>query len=91
VTEAPIPIAPTPLAARLRELAVREPDRPAVTDEHETVTRAELDRRTNRLGPAVRRTRCDGGLVRLDRAAERHPSPRGPGVNPGRSRASVRR
>lgn len=40
---------PTALAARLRELVAQAPDRPAVTDDHVTLTRAELDRRTNQL------------------------------------------
>jgi bile acid-coenzyme A ligase len=39
----------TPLAVRFRELAARDPDRPAVTDEQGTVTRAELDAGTTRL------------------------------------------
>ncbi|WP_181779612.1 AMP-binding protein [Pseudonocardia pini] len=39
----------TPLAVRLRELAATAPDAPAVTDDHGTVTRRELDARTNRL------------------------------------------
>jgi bile acid-coenzyme A ligase len=37
------------IGARLRELAAERPDRPAVTDQHRTVTWAELDRRTNRI------------------------------------------
>jgi bile acid-coenzyme A ligase len=49
VTGAPSVAGSTPLAVRLRELATRHPGRPAVTDEHETVNRADLDRRTNQL------------------------------------------
>jgi bile acid-coenzyme A ligase len=37
------------IGARLRELAAERPDRPAVTDQHRTVTWAELDRRTDRV------------------------------------------
>ena len=37
------------IGARLRELAAERPDRPAITDQHRTVTWAELDRRTNRI------------------------------------------
>lgn len=40
---------PTSLPARLRRLALEAPDRLAVTDNHESVTRSELDRRTNQL------------------------------------------
>src|SRR5437764_14773178 len=40
---------PISIGARVRQLAAQRPDRPAVTDEHRTVTWAELDRRTNRL------------------------------------------
>ncbi|MGW1680309.1 AMP-binding protein [Saccharopolyspora sp. NPDC002376] len=40
---------PTALAACLRELVAQAPDRPAVTDDHVTLTRAGLDRRTNQL------------------------------------------
>ncbi|WP_219412487.1 AMP-binding protein [Pseudonocardia nigra] len=43
------PAGSTALSVRLRELAARDPGRPAVTDEHETVGRADLDRRTNQL------------------------------------------
>jgi bile acid-coenzyme A ligase len=43
------PAGSTPLGVRLRELAGRDPRRPAVTDEHETVDRVDLDRRTNQL------------------------------------------
>lgn len=39
----------TPLAVRLRELAAAAPDAPAVTDDHGTVSRQELDERTTRL------------------------------------------
>jgi bile acid-coenzyme A ligase len=41
------------LGARLTELAARQPDKPAVTDETRTVTWRELDRRTNRLARAL--------------------------------------
>ena len=37
------------IGARLRELAAKRSDRPAVTDQQRTVTWAELDRRTNRI------------------------------------------
>ena len=37
------------IGARLREIAAERPDRPAVTDQHRTVTWAELDRRTDRI------------------------------------------
>ena len=37
------------IGARLRELAAERPDRPAVTDQHRTVTWAELDKRTDRI------------------------------------------
>ena len=37
------------IGARLRQLAAERPDRPAVTDQHRTLTWAELDRRTNRI------------------------------------------
>jgi bile acid-coenzyme A ligase len=39
----------TSLAVRFRELTAQAPDRPAVTDEQGTVTRAEFDARTTRL------------------------------------------
>ncbi|MER7013528.1 AMP-binding protein [Saccharopolyspora sp. NPDC000359] len=39
----------TALATCLRELVAQAPDRAAVTDDHTTLTRAELDRRTNQL------------------------------------------
>jgi bile acid-coenzyme A ligase len=44
VTDAPIS-----LGARLSQLAGQRPDRPAVSDEHRTLTWAELDRRTNQM------------------------------------------
>ena len=37
------------IGARLRELAAERPDRPAATDQHRTITWAELERRTNRI------------------------------------------
>ncbi|MFD9678866.1 AMP-binding protein [Rhodococcus sp. NPDC059969] len=40
---------PTSLPARLQTLALEAPDRLAVTDDHESVTRSELERRTNQL------------------------------------------
>jgi bile acid-coenzyme A ligase len=40
---------PTPLAVRLRQLAVADPDRPAVTCGAETLSRQEFDRATNAL------------------------------------------
>ena len=40
---------PMSLGARLTQLAGERGDRPAVSDQHRTVTWAELDRRTNRL------------------------------------------
>ena len=39
----------TALAVRLRELVAADPDAPAVTDDHASVTRRELDVRSNRL------------------------------------------
>jgi len=45
----------TPLAATFRELAEAAPERPAVTHEGRTVTRSELDRRSNRLARAYER------------------------------------
>ncbi|MGZ6954177.1 MAG: AMP-binding protein [Acidimicrobiia bacterium] len=42
----------TPFAATLAELAAADPDAPALTDASGTVTRAELDVRTNRLARA---------------------------------------
>ncbi|HEY1751401.1 MAG TPA: AMP-binding protein [Caulobacteraceae bacterium] len=39
--------------ARLAELAAERPDRPAITDEHRTVTWRELDQRTNRIARAL--------------------------------------
>jgi bile acid-coenzyme A ligase len=44
---------PISIGARLSELAKERPDRPAITDEHRTVTWAELDRRTNRIARAL--------------------------------------
>ena len=41
-----------PIGAAIRWLAEQDPDRPAVTHEGRTVTRAELERRTNRLARA---------------------------------------
>jgi len=40
---------PISIGARLTQLAKERPDRPAVSDDHRTVTWAELDRRTNRI------------------------------------------
>ncbi|GAC1654421.1 MAG: AMP-binding protein [Candidatus Dormibacteraceae bacterium] len=45
----------TPLAATFRELAEAAPERSAVTHEGRTVTRSELDRRSNRLARAYER------------------------------------
>ena len=42
----------TPLGVALRALAEAAPERPALTHDDRTVTRAELDRRTNRLARA---------------------------------------
>ena len=42
----------TPFAVTLAEQAAADPDRPALTDATRTVTRAELDARTNRLARA---------------------------------------
>jgi bile acid-coenzyme A ligase len=44
---------PVSLGAHLTELAAERPDRPAVSDQHRTVTWSELDRRTNRLARAL--------------------------------------
>src|SRR5258706_3961908 len=41
------------IGAQLTRLAVQQPDKPALTDQHRTVTWAELDRRTNRLARAL--------------------------------------
>lgn len=41
-----------PIGAAVGWLAARDPDRPAITHEGRTVTRVELDRRTNRLARA---------------------------------------
>lgn len=43
---------PTPLSTRLRDLAAADPDRPAVTCGDRTLSRQELDRRTNALARA---------------------------------------
>ena len=40
---------PISIGARLTQLAAERPDRPAVSDDHRTVTWRELDRRTNRI------------------------------------------
>jgi len=40
---------PISIGARVRQLAHRQPDRPAVSDQDRTVTWAELDRRTSRI------------------------------------------
>ncbi|REE75691.1 bile acid-coenzyme A ligase [Rhodococcus wratislaviensis] len=45
----PIAHATVSSPARLTALALEEPDRPAVTDDTDTITRSELDRRTNQL------------------------------------------
>ncbi|MGY6501890.1 MAG: AMP-binding protein [Acidimicrobiales bacterium] len=41
-----------PIGTAVRWLAERDPDRPAITHEGRTITRSELDRRTNRLARA---------------------------------------
>ena len=43
-----------PIGRVVREMAERDPDRPAVTFEGETITRLELERRSNRLARAYR-------------------------------------
>lgn len=43
---------PTPIGTALADLAAEEPDRPAVTCDDETLTRAELDQASNRLARA---------------------------------------
>jgi bile acid-coenzyme A ligase len=54
------------LGARLTELANERPDRPAVTDEHRTVTWKELDRRTNRIARALEKVGVkQGDLVTI--------------------------
>jgi bile acid-coenzyme A ligase len=45
-------VSSTPFATALGDAAAAEPDRPAVTSAGRTVSRAELDRRTNRLARA---------------------------------------
>jgi bile acid-coenzyme A ligase len=45
-------MATMPIGRAFRELAERAPDRPAITHERRTVTRGELERRTNRLARA---------------------------------------
>jgi bile acid-coenzyme A ligase len=45
-------MATVPIGRAFRELAERAPDRPAITHEQRTVTRGELERRTNRLARA---------------------------------------
>jgi len=42
----------TPLSTAFAQLAAGDPDRPAITHEGRTVTRAELDQRSNRLARA---------------------------------------
>ncbi len=44
--------APIAFATTLAELAATDPDRPAISDAQRTITRAELDRHTNRLARA---------------------------------------
>jgi bile acid-coenzyme A ligase len=54
------------LGARLTELAAEHPDKPAVTDEHRTVTWRELDRRTNRIARALEKVGVkQGDLVTI--------------------------
>jgi bile acid-coenzyme A ligase len=48
-TAEPSPETRTALAVRLRELVAENPHAPAVTDDDATITRAELDARTNQL------------------------------------------
>jgi bile acid-coenzyme A ligase len=45
-------VAEMPIGSAVSWLAGRDPDRPAITHEGRTITRAELDRRTNRLARA---------------------------------------
>src|SRR5688572_29357571 len=45
-------MAEMPIGSAVGWLAAQEPDRPAITHEGRTVTRAELDHRTNRLARA---------------------------------------
>ena len=45
-------MAEMPIGTAVSWLAEQDPDRPAITHEGRTVTRAELDRRTNRLARA---------------------------------------
>lgn len=50
----------------ITELAHRDPDRPAITVGEQTVTRAELDRRTNRLARALaRHDVAEGSMVTI--------------------------
>ena len=48
--EAPVPL--IPFSRAIRHWAERDPDRPAITDEARTITRGELERRTNQLARA---------------------------------------
>src|SRR5262249_20401127 len=52
--------------ARLTELANERPDRPAVSDEHRTVTWKELDKSTNRIARALEKVGVkQGDLVTI--------------------------
>lgn len=53
-SEAVLDTEPQTLVARFAELAQIAPDRPAITCGEDTITRIELDRRTNRLARAYR-------------------------------------
>ena len=57
---------PISLAARVRHLAAEGPDRALLTDKDRTVTRAEFDRRTNRLARALQQVGVkQGDLVTI--------------------------
>lgn len=56
----------TPVVATLAELAAAKPDRPALTDHERSVTRAQLERRTNRLArDLMQRGVVEGDLVTI--------------------------
>jgi bile acid-coenzyme A ligase len=57
---------PTPFVTTLASLAEAQPDRPAITDHERSVTRAELERRTNRLArDLAARGVVEGDLVTI--------------------------